>query len=53
MELNFIGKVIKQNSAMMVIPKVLMQLMELQYGDQLDINFDFENKSMVVKKKND
>ena len=53
MKLEQIVTVLKQASPTMTIPKVFFQIMGLNYGDKLIVSFDFENKCMIVRKKDE
>lgn len=46
-------KVVNQGSKVMTIPKVMAQLMKLEFGDILSVEFDFENLCMIVRKDTD
>lgn len=45
-------KIQRQGSAVITIPKVMLQLMKLTYGDIVNVEFDTETNEMTVSNPN-
>lgn len=45
-------KIQRQGSAVITIPKVMLQLMQLTYGDIVNVEFDTETNEMTVSNPN-
>lgn len=45
-------KIQRQGSAVITIPKVMLQLMQLTYGDTVNVEFDTETNEMTVSNPN-